>query len=115
MNHKLWTQAGARVLAAMFIVAGVAACGDRLDNTAKAPRDASSSSVVIGQAPAPATGDTAQTTTPPGTSDVSKSAESTQRPLEGDNHSYSTLAPTTPQKADGVNRTGKGADSPRSQ
>jgi hypothetical protein len=29
MNHKLWTTTGARVLAATFVIAGVAACGER--------------------------------------------------------------------------------------
>jgi hypothetical protein len=69
--------------------------------------------VVIGQAPAEPqaqpSGETAQTTAPAGArSDVGKTAESVARPIEGDNHSYSTLAPTTPQKADGQNTTGAG-------
>jgi hypothetical protein len=123
MNHKLWTATGARVLAMMFIVAGVTACGDRLNDTrAKAPSDnpVSPSAQVIGQAPAEpqaaASGNTAQTTAPAGAqSDVGKVAESTQRPIEGDNHSYSTLAPTTPQKADGQNTTGAGANEGRKQ
>ena len=114
MNHKLWAATGARVLAMMFIVAGVTACGDRISDTrAKAPNpnSASPSAVVIGQAPAEpraqASGDTAQTTSPAGAQgDVSKAADSTRRPLEGDNHSHSTLAPNTPQKADGKNDTG---------
>ena len=113
MNHQLWTAVGARVLAATFVMAGVAACGDRLsDTSARAPKanQASPSAVVVGQAPAqPATtpgGDTAQTTSPAGAQgEVSKAADNTQRPLEGDNHSHSTVAPVTPQKADGVNAT----------
>ena len=123
MNHKLWTATGARVLAMMFIVAGVTACGDRLNDTrAKAASDnpVSPSAQVIGQAPAepqaPASGNTAQTTAPAGAqSDVGKVAESTQRPIEGDNHSYSTLAPNTPQKSDGQNTTGAGAGQGRQQ
>ena len=115
MNHRLWAATGARVLAMMFVVAGVTACGDRLsDNRAKAPSDnpVSPSAQVIGQAPAEpnaasSTGNTAQTTSPAGAQgEVSKAAESNSRPLEGDNHSYSTLAPNTPQKADGKNDTG---------
>ena len=114
MNHRLWSATGARVLAMMFIVAGVTACGDRLSNTsAKSAPDnpVSPSAQVIGQAPAEpqaqSTGETAQTTAPAGAqSDVGKVAESTARPIEGDNHSYSTLAPSTPQKADGKNDTG---------
>src|SRR5688572_4389929 len=98
MNHRLWAATGARVLAMMFIVAGVAACGDRISDTrAKAPSNnpVSPSAQVIGQAPAdPATqpsNDTAQTTSPAGArGEVSAQAESTKRPIEGDNHSYST-------------------------
>ena len=123
MNHRLWAATGARVLAMMFIVAGVTACGDRISDTrAKAPGDnpVSPSAQVIGQAPAdPAaqpSSETAQTTSPAGAQgEVSKRAESTARPLEGDNHSHSTLAPTTPQKADGQNTTGAGAGEGRKQ
>ena len=114
MNHKLWAATGAKVLAMMFIVAGVTACGERLSNTnakASGANPVSPSAQVIGQAPAePAaqpTAETAQTTAPAGAqSDVGKIAESTARPIEGDNHSHSTLAPNTPQKADGKNDTG---------
>jgi predicted membrane-bound mannosyltransferase len=113
MNHELWKTAGARVLAMAFLLAGAAACGERISNTSSGtpkPMAASPSAVVIGQAPAeptPASSDTAQVTAPAGAqSDVGKVAESVSRPIEGDNHSYSTVAPTTPQKADGVNRTG---------
>ena len=109
MNHALWKATGARVLAMTFIIAGVAAC-DRGDNQVRQPASASPSAVVIGTTPAePATAkaDTAQVTPPAGArSDVGKQAESTKRPIEGDNHSYSTVAPTTPQKADGKNVTG---------
>ena len=111
MNHQLWTAVGARVLAVTFVIAGVAACGDRLsDTSARAPKsnEASPSAVVVGQAPAEPTaapgGDTAQTTSPAGAqSQVSKHADNTQRPIEGDNHSHSTLSPVTPQKSEGVN------------
>ena len=114
MNHRLWAATGARVLAMMFVVAGVTACGERLsDTSAKAPgaNPASPSAVVIGQAPQEPTSasgnNTAQTASPAGAQgDVSARAESNSRPLEGDNHSYSTLAPNTPQKADGKNDTG---------
>ena len=112
MNHALWKATGARVLAMTFIIAGVAAC-DRGDNDrteVRQPAAASPSAVVIGTPPAepaPKT-ETAQTapTTAAAQSDVGPTAESTKRPIEGDNHSYSTVAPTTPQKADGINTTG---------
>ena len=115
MNHVLWKAAGARVLAMAFVIAGAAAC-DRGDNDRNTsvdrnglPASASPSAQVIGTPPAAPTADTAQTapTSQAAASDVSKATESTKRPLEGDNHSYSTVAPTTPQKADGVNTTGK--------
>jgi hypothetical protein len=114
MNHKLWAATGARVLAMMFIVAGVTACGDRISDTrakAPSPNPASPSAVVIGQAPAEPgaqpSSETTQTTSPAGArSDIAPGYESKGRPMEGDNHSYSTLAPNTPQKADGKNDTG---------
>jgi hypothetical protein len=115
MNHKIWSAAAARVLALTFVIAGLTACGERISNTdtGKAPKaaDASPSAVVIGQAPAAPTGDPAGTTPiAPNTSDISKRVESTDKPQEGDNHSYSTVAPTTPQKADGVNHNGDGGE-----
>jgi hypothetical protein len=108
MNHQLWRAAGARVLALMFVVAAAAACGERNTNTSsRTENPPSPSAVVIGQAPAEpttASSNTPQTTSPAGAQGtVSKLDESVARPKEGDNHSHSTLAPTTPQKADGVN------------
>lgn len=129
MNHALWKATGARVLAMTFIIAGAAACDrggddDRDARTSTSssvsglPASASPSAQVIGTPPAPPTPgpDSAQTapTSQAAQSEVPKTSESTARPIEGDNHSHSTLAPTTPQKADGVNRTGDGGSTPRS-
>lgn len=101
----------ARACAAAVLVAGLAACGERLsDTSAKAPKplDASPSAVVVGQAPAEPSGDPPGTTpVASGTTTISKEVETTAKPQEGDNHSYSTTAPVTPQKADGKNETGK--------
>ena len=112
MNHALWKATGARVLAMTFLIAGVVAC-DRGDNGAhdvRQPAAASPSAVVIGTPPAeptPANTDTAQTTPPASAQgEVSKHADNTARPIEGDTNSHSTLAPVTPQKADGVNSNG---------
>ncbi len=112
MNHKLWSATGARVIAMTFVLAGVVACGENIsDTSARGPSDnpASPSAVVIGQAPvdpAKPAGDTAQVTEPAGAKgELSKSEESTTRPREGDNHSYSTLDPVTPQKAEGASAT----------
>ena len=99
----------ARACAAAVLIAGLAACGER-DNTAKAPKatEPSPSAVVVGQAPAAPTGDPPGTTpVAPNTTTISKTEESVAKPQEGDNHSYSTTAPVTPQKADGRNETGK--------
>ena len=114
MNHALWKATGARVLAMTFIIAGVAACdrGERNDSSVRQPAAVSPSAQVIGTTPAePApSSNTAQTVpvSPEARSDVTKGAENTKRPIEGDNHSHSTLAPTTPQKAEGANVTGAG-------
>ena len=110
MNHQLWTAVGARVIAVSFVIAGLAACDHRLSNTSstKAPSNAATpSSVVIGQAPAQPSGDPPGTTpVASNTTEITKKVETEQKPQEGDNHSYSTVAPTTPQKADGNNKTG---------
>jgi hypothetical protein len=103
---------GATWLAALLLAAGLTACGERIsDSRSEAPAQgrASPSAVVIGQAPAEPSGDPAGTTpVAPGTTEISKAEESRQKPQEGDNHSYSTTAPVTPQKAEGVNMTGDG-------
>ena len=113
MNHKLWASVGARVVALSFVVAGVAACGERLSNTstkAVKPTAATPSTVVIGQAPAEpqpdtvtvgSTGNTPQTQTPPGTSEISKSVESNSMPLPGQPNDHSNLAPKPSQHTDG--------------
>ena len=92
---------------AIVAAVGLAACGERTNTTTTQAGEAAkpeSSAVVIGQAPAPPSGDPPGTTPVAGnTSEISKSEERTQQPQEGDNHSYSTLAPKTPQKANGEN------------
>ena len=95
---------------AVLLAAGLAACGERIsDTTSKAPTPTqpSPSAVVVGQAPAEPTGNPPGTSpVAPNTTEISKVEESRKSPQEGDNHSHSTLAPITPQKADGVNSTG---------
>ena len=92
-------------LAATVVFAALAGCGERATTKAtKVEAQPEPSAVVVGQAPAAPTGDPAGTTpVAPGTSDVSKTAESTLKPQEGDESSHSTLAKKTPQKADGNN------------
>ena len=111
MTHNDRIARGATWLTALLLAAGLTACGERIsDNrTTKAPDEASPSAVVVGQAPAAPTGDPPGTTpVTSNTTEITKAEETTQKPQEGDNHSYSTTAKVTPQKADGVNRTGNG-------
>lgn len=124
MNHQTWSRVGVRVAALMFVVAGAAACGERdermssTESTANGstdasvseraersglPSDASPSAVVIGTAPAQPTEDPAATTSPAGgRSELSKAEQSAGMPNEGDVHSYSTTAKSSPQKAGGT-------------
>jgi hypothetical protein len=105
MNHELWSRVAARVVAIAFLTAGLAACGEKLSNVSSGgpsanPQDASTK--VIGTTPAEPSGDTPQTTAvAPNTTDIPPSVASKGGPREGDNHSYSTVAPNTPQKSDG--------------
>src|SRR6185436_4713217 len=103
MNHTLWTAAGARVLAMAFVIAGLAACSERVTTTSKGRESAApeSSAVVIGTAPAQPTGD------PPGTTPVAsdttyvtKSVESQAMPVPGQPNDHSNLAVKPPQKAE---------------
>ena len=104
MNHQLWNKVAARVIALAFVVAGVAACHDRISDVssgtpAAAPVDASAK--VIGTAPANPTGDPPGTTPiAPNTTDVTKQEETKGGPKEGDNHSYSSVAPDNKQKSE---------------
>jgi hypothetical protein len=113
MTHHDRIARGATWFAALLLAAGLTACGERISDTrAKAAptTEASPSAVVIGQAPAEPSGDPPGTTpVAANTTEISKAEESTQKPQEGDNHSYSTTAKVTPQKADGVNHTGSGS------
>lgn len=109
MNHTVWAAAGARVVALMFVIAGLTACGERLSNTtAKTPRaaDASPSAVVIGTAPAQPTGDPSGTTAVSGnTTEVTKSVEDKVMPQPGQANDHSNLAAKPSQKADEIATT----------
>ena len=62
----------------------------------------SPSASLIGTKPADPTGDPPGTTAvATNTTELSKEQETKQEPAEGQNHSYSTLSPTAPQKAGG--------------
>src|SRR3954471_9108933 len=109
MNHQIWNRVAARVIALTFVIAGITACDRHRDGAQVSatsatglPASADASAKTIGVAPAPSTGDPAGTTAvAPNTSDISKSAERVG-PREGDNHSYSSVSPSNPQKAGSV-------------
>ena len=90
------------VLAAAALLA-LAACHQQHTTTvATAPAGGDASGHLIGTPPAPPTGNTPETTpVAPNTTEVSKAEETTAKPSEGDNHSYSSVAPSNPQKAGG--------------
>ena len=103
MNHQLWTRVGARVIALAFVVAGATACDRISDTSAHTPSQPATtgSAQVIGTAPAQPSGDPPGTTAVDAhTTDITKQEEIKGKPAEGDNHSYSTVAPQTKQKSE---------------
>jgi hypothetical protein len=101
MNHNLWNSVAARVIAVTFVIAGVAACDRNHDMTAHSAAP-SPSAKLIGVTPADPTGDPAGTSpVASNTTTVTKKEEIRDKPSEGDNHSYSSVAKDNPQKAEG--------------
>jgi hypothetical protein len=91
--------------AAIVALAALAAC-ERHHDIPGAASTPSPSGVLVGTTPANPSGDPPGTTPiAPNTTDISKTVETTAKPQEGDNHSHSTEATVTPQKADGTNPT----------
>ena len=100
MNHELWNRVAARVIALAFVSAALAACGEKLSDVHSGGPSAhpvSPSAQVIGTAPAEPQGNTPQTTAVGG----DKRPEGEKGPKEGDDSSYSSVAPNNPQKAQG--------------
>ena len=97
------TSGAALAAAAVLALAGLAACNRQHTTTvATAPAGGDPSGHLIGTPPAPPTGNTPETTpVAPNTTEVTKAEETTQKPSEGDNHSYSSVAQDNPQKAGG--------------
>ena len=88
-------------IAVALALAGLAAC-DRHHDVPPTPSAASPSGNLVGTTPANPTGNTPETTpVASNTTDISKTTEITKKPQEGDNHSYSSVAPDNKQKADG--------------
>jgi hypothetical protein len=102
MNDTLRTAAALGATLALFTLA---ACDRESRTASNATTKPDASAQVIGVQPAPPSGDPAGTTPVDGKdSGVSKQAESTQRPLEGDNHSYSSVSADNPQKSGGTDQ-----------
>ena len=102
MNHQLWAKVAARVIALAFVVAGAAACDRISDTSAKTPAQPATtgSAQVIGTAPAEPSGDPAGTSpVASDTRDLTKKAESTQMPKEGQDSSHLTEAPNDSQRS----------------
>jgi hypothetical protein len=100
MNHALWARAGARVIAAAFIVAGMTACDRNKAAGARESAAPSPSTTVIGTAPAAPTGDTPETTpVSKPQSELSKSEETKNMPLEGQDSSHMTESRNDSQRA----------------
>lgn len=84
-------------LAAATTLCALAACDRDSGAGVSAKPDASAQTINV--KPAPPTGDPPGTTPVAGDqSDLSKSQEQNQMPLEGQNHSYSSVAPQQSQK-----------------
>ena len=89
--------------AAAIAFAGLTACHEHHTDVVTAPAGASPAGQLIGTPPAPPTGDPPGTTPiAANTTEVTKTVETQQKPQEGDNHSYSSVAPENAQKAGGV-------------
>ena len=88
------------VLAAVAALAALAACDREPRGTASATPARSEQTIDV--QPAPPTGDPPGTTPVAGDqSDLTKAQSQSQMPLEGQNHSYSSVAPNQSQKPGG--------------
>ncbi len=84
-------------LGAALALGALAACDREPDGTASAAPDPSAQTINV--KPAPPTGDPPGTTPVTGNqSNLTETQSQTQMPLEGQNHSYSSVAPQQSQK-----------------
>ena len=90
------------VALAVSLAFGLAACDRKASTKARTALAPDASAQVIGVKPAEPSASEPPGVTPvaPNTTTVTKQDESTQKPQEGDNHSYSTVAPYPKQKGD---------------
>ncbi len=88
-------------LVAVIAAAGLGAC-NKARTDARAANTPDASAQVIGVKPAEPSASEPPGVTPvaPNTTTITKQEESTQKPQEGDNHSYSSVSPDNPQKGD---------------
>jgi hypothetical protein len=93
-------RAGAAIGAAILVATLTACDREPKANASATPQPFEQTVNVPAAAP---TGDPPGTTPVTGKqSEISKNAETTQMPQEGDNHAYSTVSPAAPQKANAV-------------
>ena len=102
MTMPTMSRAALAAVAALAFGALTACHEHHTTAVATAPAGGEPSGHLIGTPPAPPTGDPPGTTpVAANTTEVTKTEETTQKPSEGDNHSYSSVAPNNPQKAGG--------------
>jgi hypothetical protein len=93
----------ATALLAVIAAAGLGAC-NKARTEARAANTPDASAQVIGVKPAEPSAPNSQppgvTPVAPNTTTITKQEESTQKPQEGDDHSYSSVSPDNPQKGD---------------
>src|SRR5215212_4124425 len=86
---------------AVVLAAGIAACDRKAGTQSRAALAPDASAQVIGKTPAEPSGDPPGTTpVASNTTTITKQEEISQKPQEGDNHSYSSVAVNNPQKGD---------------
>ena len=89
------------VALAAALALGLAACDKKPNTQARTALAPDASAQVIGVKPGdPVPEPPGVKPVEPNTTEVTKHEETTQKPQEGDNHSYSTLAPNPKQKGD---------------
>jgi hypothetical protein len=100
MNHVPWARAAARVAAAAFVLAAASACDRNKAADARESATPSPSANVIGVEPAKPTGDTPETT--PASkpqNELTKTDETRNMPLEGQDSSHMTESTKDSQRA----------------
>jgi hypothetical protein len=88
-------------IGAVMLAVSVGACDRKVGTKARTALAPDPSAQVIGKTPAEPSGDPPGTTpVASNTTTITKQEEISQKPQEGDNHSYSSVAVNNPQKGD---------------